>query len=177
MSVEKFEFWDVYDVNRNNNGKTIVRGENINTGDFHIVASLLIMNSNGELLIQQRQSFKADWPNFWDFTAAGSAVVGESSQEAISRELSEELGLLISFEDTRPYLTINFEGGFDDFYIHYQDVDLDSLTLQAEEVRAVKWVSLSELKEMIQGKIFVPYYHGLIDLLFSFEGHYGAYIK
>ncbi|MBB5887435.1 NUDIX hydrolase [Lactovum miscens] len=177
MSVEKFEIWDVYDINRNNTGKTIVRGEKINKGDYHMVATLLIINSDGELLIQQRQSFKAGWPNYWDFTAAGSAVVGESSQEAISRELSEELGLSISFKDTRPYFTINFDGGFDDFYILYQDVDLDSLKLQAEEVQAVKWVSPNELKEMIQGGVFIPYYQGLIDLLFSFEGNYGTHKK
>ncbi len=39
------------------------------------------------MLIQQRFSLKNTYPNFWDTTARGSAVSGESSEVAAKREL------------------------------------------------------------------------------------------
>lgn len=49
------------------------------------------------------------------FSVGGSVIAGETSDAAARRELFEELGVDISFEKLRASLTVNFEGGFDDF--------------------------------------------------------------
>ncbi len=140
-------------------------------GEFHLVVHVCIFNSKGEMLIQQRQPFKQGWSNLWDITCGGSAVI---SQQAASRELFEELGIHYNFEKIRPHFTINFEHGFDDYYLIEYDVDLNELTLQAEEVQAVKWASKEEILKLIELKKFIPYYESIIAFLFEGRHHYGS---
>ena len=49
------ELWDLYDENRVNLGKTMVRGEKQHDGVYRIVVHACIFNSQGQMLIQQRQ--------------------------------------------------------------------------------------------------------------------------
>ena len=168
------EKWDLYDRDRNKIGKQITRGEDMAPDEFHSVVHVCIFNSNGEMLIQQRQPFKQGWPNLWDITCGGSAVAGDTSQQAASRELFEELGIDYDFESMRPQFTINFERGFDDYYLINYDIDLNQLTLQAEEVQAVKWASKEEILELIKQNQFIPYYESIISFLFESRNRYGS---
>lgn len=161
------ELWDVYDINRNKTNRTWVRGEKLQPGNFHLVVHVCIFNSMGDMLIQQRQPFKEGWPNMWDLTVGGSAVTGDTSQMAAQRELYEEIGLKLDFQQIRPHLTINFEHGFDDIYLIEENVQIHTLTLQDEEVQNVKWASKNEILTMIQNGEFIPYYESLIHLLFD----------
>lgn len=169
------ELWDLYTKDRVKTSKTMIRGNEVPNGLFHLVVHVCIFNSDGELLIQQRQSFKQGWPNKWDITVGGSAISNDSSSSAAHRELYEELGLDLSFENLRPSLTIHFEEGFDDFYLINQDVKLDQLKLQYEEVQYVKWANLDEILVMIDNKEFIPYHKSLIELLFNMRNYLGAH--
>ena len=168
------ELWDVYDINRNKKNRTWVRGEKLQPGEFHLVIHVCIFNASGDMLIQQRQPFKEGWPNMWDLTVGGSAITGDTSQTAAQRELHEELGLKLDFQQIRPHLTINFEYGFDDIYLIEENVQLHKLTLQYEEVQNVKWASKEEILTMIKKGEFIPYYESLIQLLFDSRKKCGA---
>ncbi len=168
------ELWDVYDKDRSKTGKTMVRGEEFAEGCYHMVVHVCIFNAKGEMLIQQRQPFKEGWPDMWDVTVGGSAVSGESSQDAIERELFEEIGLRYDFQKIRPQLTINFDKGFNDIYLIEREVDLDSLCLQPEEVQRVKWASQEEIFRMMESGEFIPYYEPLLQLLFEMRKGYGT---
>lgn len=168
------ELWDVYDLNRNKTNRTTIRGNELQPGDYHLVVHVCIFNSNGEMLIQQRQPFKVGWSNMWDITVGGSAVSGDSSQTAAQRELYEEIGLEFDFENIRPHLTMHFERGFDDIYLIEKDVDLHTLRLQYEEVQDVKWASEEEILSLIDTGEFIPYYESLIQLLFELRKKRGS---
>lgn len=101
----------------------------------------------------------------------------EQSYVAAKRELFEELGIDISFEKLRASLTVNFEGGFDDFYLIEKDIELTQLKLQYEEVKAVKWASKDEIIKMINNHAFIPYNAYLIELLLFMRSHAGAHTK
>ena len=169
------EIWDVYDENRVKTGRTMVRGEPFNEGDYHVVVHVCVFNSQGEMLIQQRQSFKEGWSNMWDVTAGGSAVAGDSSRTAAEREVMEEIGLKIDLNGVHPKLTINAENYFNDFYMITQDADISALKLQYEEVQAVKWAGREEIRSLIAEGKFVPYHPGFIDLLFHFRTETGTF--
>ena len=96
----------------------------------------------------------------------GSAVSGDSSRTAAERETREELGLSIDLTDERPSLTINWENGFDDYYVLTKPVEISTLKLQPEEVQAVRWAGLEEILRMIEDGLFIPYEKTLIELLF-----------
>ncbi|MBG9783313.1 NUDIX hydrolase [Shouchella lehensis] len=168
------EKWDLIDRNRTKLEKQIMRGDPMEPDEFHLVVHVCIFNSKGDMLIQQRQPFKYGWPNLWDITCGGSAVAGDTSQQAASRELFEELGISYDFKTIRPHITINFDRGFDDYYLIEQDIDLTKLVLQSEEVKAAKWASKEEILTLIQLGEFVPYYEGLLSFLFEGRHHYGS---
>ena len=168
------ELWDLYDINRNKIGKTIQRGELLSPGEYHLVVHVCLFNSQGEMLIQQRQPFKKGWSNLWDISCGGSATMGDTSQSAISRELQEELGITYDFNEIRPNFTINFTNGFDDYYLIDLDMDLNDLTLQYEEVQKVKWASKEEILNMIKTGEFIPFYDSLIHLIFDSRNQYGS---
>ena len=160
------ELWDVYDIDRQKTGRTVVRGEGLPEGGFHLVVHICVIGSDGRMLIQQRQPFKKGFSNLWDVTAGGSAVAGENSRQAAMRELSEEVGLKLDFEGLRPHFSVSYDEGFDDWYVMHADPDISALKLQYEEVQAVKWAGCEEIMALIDEGKFVPYFKGYISTIF-----------
>ena len=171
------ELWDLYDKNRNPLGKSKIRGERFEKDDYHIVVHICIFNSDNEMLIQQRQAFKKGWSGLWDVTVGGSALHGEDSQACAEREVFEEIGLKLDLDNQRPFLTIHFTYGFDDYYIIEKDLDPDSLKLQKEEVAAVRWADKNTIIDLINKDEFVPYHKNLIELLYDLKAQRGAHFK
>ncbi len=167
------ERFDVYDKNRVPKGYTYPRGTKLKEDEYRTVIHICIFNQNGEMLIQQRADCKKLWPNAWDITAGGNVTAGESSSESASRELYEELGLDVDFSNIRPHFTINFENGFDDYYFLTMNPNLDSLTLQEDEVQNVKWASKEDIKELFDDGEFLPYVESFILSLFDLKNQYG----
>ncbi len=171
------ELWDLYDLDRKLTGETMVRGEKQPQDRYRIIVHICLFNSEGKMLIQKRQPFKSGFSGMWDITVGGSAVSGDDSHSAAMRELKEELGIDVDLKNQRPALTVNFKLGFDDMYVVTKDVDIDSLSLQYEEVEKVKWASKEEIFAMLEEGVFIPYHRSLIDLLFYMKDHSGAHTK
>lgn len=169
------ERFDLYDVNRNRTGKTLERGNKVPEGYYRLVVHVCIFGSDGRMLIQKRQPFKNGWAGMWDITAGGSALAGDTSQQAASRELKEEVGIDYDLNGVRPAMTIYFDGGFNDIYTINMDVDIDSLQLQKAEVEQVKWATEEEILEMLHEKEFVLYKTSFISLLYFLRNHNGAF--
>ena len=168
------ELWDIYDINHIKKGKTVVRGDRIEEGDYRIMVHICIFNSEGKMLIQHRTSTKDCWPGLWDLSAGGSAVSGDTSGKAAEREAFEEIGVKLDLENTLPHLSVNFNRGFDDIYLVEKDIDINSLVLQKEEVTEVKWADADEICRLIDEKVFIPYHKNLIRLFFDMRKSYGA---
>ncbi len=151
------------------------RGDAFEQGDFHLVIHVCLFNQQGEMLIQQRQPDKDDWQNMWDLTVGGSALAGETSQQAAEREVEEEIGLVLNLQKLRPSVTVNFEYGFDDYYVIETDVDLPKLPLPTEEVSQVKWAAKEDIFNLISEGQFIPYHESLISLLFDTRHMIGAH--
>lgn len=159
------EVWDIYNENREKTGKTIIRGEEMQEGDFHQVVHVWIMNEEGHFLIQRRQPWKIGWSNMWDCAAAGSALTGETSEMAAIREVKEELGIDLQMSNSEILFTIKFPRGFDDHFLVVQNVDIEDLSLQYEEVGDAKWASIEEILEVVQLGEFIPYH--ILETLFT----------
>lgn len=171
------ELWDIYDENRTKKAGVMKRGEAFRDGDYHLVVHVCVFNEKNEMLIQKRQPFKSGFSGLWDVTVGGSAVMGDTSRSAAERELFEEVGIQIDLSNVRPHLTVNYDHGFDDFYlVEKNDIDIASLKLQYEEVEAVKWASEEEIIEMMREGTFIPYYESLIRLFFAMRGRYSAHV-
>lgn len=169
--MEKF---DLFNDERVPLGKTIERGQQCGKGENRQVVHICIFNSKGEMLIQQRQSFKKNWADLWDISVGGCCVTGETSKQGASRELFEELGIRYDFNDNRPYFTVNFNNGFDDYYFVTKDINIEDLILQQEEVQDVKWATKEDIIALRKEGKFVPYIDGFLESLFVFRMQRGV---
>ena len=89
------------------------------------------------------------------------------------REFREELGVSLDLSGLRPSVTVNFDGGFDDFYILTKDLSPEDLTLQREEVRAVRWAALEDVLGMLRREEFIPYPESFLRFLFDMRDQFG----
>jgi isopentenyldiphosphate isomerase len=60
---------------------------------LHRVVHLLVFNTQGRLLLQKRSLTKDVAPGKWDTSVGGHVDRGESIQEALTREMMEEISL------------------------------------------------------------------------------------
>ncbi|MBU6113541.1 NUDIX hydrolase [Mammaliicoccus lentus] len=170
------EIWDLYDKDRQLLENKMVRGNDIKENQYHLVIHVCIFNKEGEMLIQKRTLDKEGWPGAWDVSVGGSAIQTENHQRAAERETFEELGVKLDLKKQRPHLTINFEKGFDDFFIINKEIDISQLTFPTEEVDEIKWATKDEIIEMINKEIFIPYKKSMIELLFDMKGTPGGFM-
>jgi len=161
------ERWDIYDSQRQLTGKTICKDGTLHDGEFHLVVHVCLFNSNNELLIQQRHRNKRRWPGLWDLSAAGAALTGEKAWQAAERETFEEIGLQIDLSSERPYITVHFDDGFDDFFLLQNDVEIEELIPSTSEVEKIEWASKEKIQDMMRNGLFNHYHEGFIELLFS----------
>ena len=167
------ELVDLYDENRLPLGKTAERSAPKGPGELRLVVHVCVFDRRGRLLIQQRTRSKFIFPNLWDVSVGGGVDAGETSRRGAEREVREELGVSLDLSGLRPSVTVNFDGGFDDFYILTRDLSLEDLTLQEEEVQAVRWASLEEILDMLGRGTFIPYPESFLRFLFDMRTQFG----
>ena len=167
------ELVDLYDENRAPLGRTAERYGKKDPGEYRTVGHVCMFNSRGQLLIQKRTDGKRVWPGMWDVSVGGGVDSGETSRQGAEREFREELGYPLDLGGLRPSLTVNFGGGFDDFFIVRRDLDTAAFRLQAEEVADIRWVTLPELLTMVDSGEFIPYPKSFLNFLFDMRDSFG----
>lgn len=146
------EYWDLYDENRNPLGRTIKRGDAFAEGEYYVCCEMWLQNSKEEFLLTQRHPDKKAG-GLWEFTGGG-VLAGETTKQAAVRELQEELGITVEEPELELLAVNQFRNYFMDIFVVKKDVSVENLTLQPEEVVDAKWVSDTELREMIaEGKV------------------------
>lgn len=150
------EYWDVYDADRRPLGKTHLRGMPMPSGEYHLVVFVWVVNAAGQLLLTKRSPEKQAYPNMWANTG-GSAITGESSRQAIRRELFEETGIAAE-EAEFEFLGTKVGGGrISDTYLLQRDVPLSALRFQAGETCDARWVTRAEFDALTaQGVVAQP---------------------
>lgn len=167
------ELVDLYDENRVPLGKTAGRYARKGPGVYRTVVHVCLFNKAGQLLIQRRTACKRIWPGKWDVTVGGGVDAGETSRQGAEREVREELGLDLDLTGVRPSVTVNFHGGFDDFFLLEREVDISALRLQEEEVAEVRWVDCPTVEAMVDRGEFIDYPKSFLRFLFDMRGTFG----
>jgi isopentenyldiphosphate isomerase len=118
-----------------------------------------IQEDKGEhfLLFQLRAAQKKDFPNTLDITAAGHLLSHETPRDGL-REIREELGLNLSFEDLIANGIIKDQilcGELKDYefchsYFYRLTQSLDTFILQEEEVQGIFCIALNDFERLIR---------------------------
>jgi 8-oxo-dGTP pyrophosphatase MutT (NUDIX family) len=166
--IGKMEILDLYNAKREKINRTVFREEEPKDGEYKLSVHVFFLNSKGELLIQKRNENLNRNPGKWAFTG-GAVDAGETSEEGAIRETKEELGINIDKNKIELLLSFKREHGFVDVWLVKDDIDISNLTLNKSEVAEVKWVTIEEMKKLIEGGQFVKsiglYYDLFIKLL------------
>ncbi len=161
------ELWDLYDINKNKTGITHKRGVWIEDGFYHLVVHVWIKNKEGKYLISRRDKSRESYPLFWE-CPGGSVLKDETSIEGAIRETKEEVGIDLT---NIPGKIINtkireeFHDIMDAWLFNY-DGDVDLVKATTNEVCDVKWMSINEMKDLMDKGEFVP----TLDYIFKIEG-------
>ncbi|ORU93014.1 MAG: DNA mismatch repair protein MutT [Cycloclasticus sp. symbiont of Poecilosclerida sp. N] len=107
------------------------------------VAVGVITNKAGEILISQR-SVDAHQGGLWEFPG-GKFAEGESAQQALKRELLEELGIIVI--SAKPMLTIEHDYGDLSVHLDVHRVDVFQGETRGAEKQQIKWLAASELNK------------------------------
>jgi len=140
------------DANDNAIG-TMEKMEAHKKGLLHRAFSVLIFNSNGELLIQKRASTKYHSGGLWTNTCCSHPTPQESIEQAAKRRLKEEMG--IEAEPTFTYKFI-YKTDLDKNLIEYEVDHVLTAQFDGEpkvnenEVEDWKYISLKELQRDAQ---------------------------
>lgn len=142
------EVWDAYDEDFNPiENMSLIRGESIPEGVFHLVCEVIVKHTDGSYLLMQRDRRK-HFGGMWEATAGGSALKGEKPPVCAVRELREETG--IAAEDLTEVGRVRNKDNHS-LYVDFLCVtncDKDSVILQEGETIAYRWVSREELVAM-----------------------------
>ena len=144
------EYWDLYAADRTPLGRTIRRGDAFEEGEYYVCCEIWIRDSVGRFLVTQRHPDKKAG-GLWEFTGGG-VLAGETTKQAAVREVQEELGLQIEEQELSLLEVYQHKNYFMDIFVVKKDVEVSTLTLQADEVVDAKWVSHEELLQMIEEK-------------------------
>ncbi|PTM21588.1 NUDIX hydrolase [Lactobacillus sp. PFC-70] len=85
------EHWDVYNRQLQRVGDQL-RENPVTPGHYHLVVNAFLFNPAGQVLLQQRALNKLNFPGYWDTSSGGAVKAGETIEEAMHREMTEELG-------------------------------------------------------------------------------------
>ena len=161
------ELVDVYDERGEKTGEVITKREAHKKGIWHSAVHLFIVSiDRKKTLLQQRCEEKELYANYWDIAVGGHISSKEDSNIAVRRELEEELGLnpddyeikyLGQFKEELNNGGINSKEFMFD-YIIYADIDINDITLQKEEVKAVKWVTKEKFNKLIKTNKIIPHH-------------------
>ena len=145
---EMAEYWDLYDGAGQKTGEKHLRGTEVPEGCFHKVVHIWIQNGKDELLMQKRSDTVDNCPGEWA-TTGGSVQVGEEPLTTAVRELSEELGIVVSAEELQYCLMVRRKNAFCYVYMLKRDIPAESLVLQECEVAAAEWMTLEKIDCMV----------------------------
>ncbi len=122
-------------------------------GELHRALSVLVFNSSGEILLQQRAFSKYHTPGLWSNTACSHPRPGEDSLEAATRRLNEEMGFTTKLSNSFDFVyKAHFDNGLIEHeYDHVFIGTFDGIpVVNPDEANDFKWISPAVLMEDIR---------------------------
>lgn len=148
------ELWDIYDADGARTGRTHPRGEPLAQGDYHLIVSVTVVNSRGEVFLTRRSAQKELCPGVWE-CPGGGVLAGEISREGAVRELLEETGIAASPEELVYLARRVGPDWYSDDYGLRRDFSIDSVRFQPGETEAARWMPLAEWEQKARaGELF-----------------------
>lgn len=144
------EYNDIYDKNRKLTGRTHLRGTPWQRGEYGLVACVWVYDGQGKLLLTKRAPEKS-FPGTWE-NSGGAVRAGETSLQAVQRELYEETGIEASPEEFE-LIDSGMDGNTHfDYYCLKRQLPIEQIVLLPGETVDVMWATFDQVHQLIQQK-------------------------
>ena len=154
------ELLDIVDENNNLTNKVIDREIVHKEGLWHREVAVIILNKEGKMLLEKRAPTKKQSPNKWAL-CAGHIEAGDIPENAIVREMKEEIGVKVSIDEL-DFLKVakrdikfnneQYNRAFQYTYYWLTDKKESDFTVQIEELTEVKFFDLKDIKNAVKDK-------------------------
>lgn len=143
MSVE---YLDAYRIDGSKTEETLIRGKEIKNGLFYLASEVLVVFNRAEVLFVQRHPNKKGYPNYFEATATGAALKGETSKQAAYRELLEETGIACpNLIYNHRWINESSQIIFDSYIAPINSDKRPTVELQVTEAVDYRWVALEDI--------------------------------
>lgn len=161
--AKAIEMWDIYDENKQLTGKTMVKNDwHMVPGEYHLTVLGVIHRPDGRFLITQRVMTKS-WAAGWWEVSGGGVMAGETSLQAVCREVYEETGIDVSNAEGGyrfSYRRDNPDEGdnyFVDIYRFELDVQDSDVHVQEAEALGFRFATVDEIRALAEEGVFLHY--------------------
>jgi len=139
---------------------------------LHRAFSVFVLNSKGELMLQQRAAQKYHSPMLWTNTCCSHQRDGESNIEAGKRRLFEEMGFVCELKEVFSFIyKAPFDNGLTEHELDHVMVGEyeESPKINKEEVNAFKWMPLEAVKTDIelQPEIYTEWFKIIFEKFYN----------
>lgn len=120
---------------------------------LHRAFSVFILNSKGELMLQQRALHKYHSPGLWTNTCCSHQRDGETNIAAGKRRLYEEMGFVTELKETISFIyKAPFDNGLTEHELDHIMIGSfeDAPQINPDEVADWKWMPIEEVKADIK---------------------------
>lgn len=157
------ELWDIYDSNKQPTGRTMKRNDwHMQDGDYHLTVLALVKTPEGRLLITQRKADKEWAPLKWEIPGGGVRA-GETSEEAVLREVQEETGLKVLKEQGKLIHTYRNDSPeehnnyFVDIYQFILPFTASDVHIQEDEAETFEISTIDNVRKIGENDDFLHY--------------------
>ncbi len=133
---------------------------------LHPVVHLHVFNSKGELYLQLRPDWKDIQPGKWDTAVGGHVDLGENVEQALKREVREELGITDFEPEAMTHYV--FQSAREKELVFVHRTVYDGKITPSEELAGGRFWSIQEIKDCLGKGVFTPNFESeaqRIDLL------------
>ena len=143
---------------------------------LHRAFSVFVLNSNNEIMLQQRAYQKYHSPLLWTNTCCSHQRDGETNIQAGTRRLFEEMGFITELKELFHFIyKAPFDNGLTEHELDHVMIGYfnENQEINLEEVESWKWMSIEDVKNDMQIHpeiytvwfkiIFDEFYHYLED--------------
>jgi isopentenyl-diphosphate delta-isomerase len=143
---------------------------------LHRAFSVFVLNSNNEIMLQQRASHKYHSPLLWTNTCCSHQRAGETNLQAGARRLEEEMGFVVPLKELFSFIyKAPFDNGLTEHELDHVMIGYsnEEPVINPDEVESWKWMKIEDIKNDMENHpeiytvwfkiIFDKFYHYLED--------------